>query len=209
MQCRQRAAPGRAGGGRGLGRAGFPSPPAAAPAATVPLSPEEAARYAGIWLDTAADDIRIFSAEGSRLNFVYAGGTYPLEHRGNGRFALGALGAFRFADGAMIETGPNQPAIAFTRQSAALPVAPADFAGTYRSRDVDGELVIRVADNSSLSLTAPFGEMPLDAIHPDGFAAAATGIGHVTFRRDNEGAVAGLTITTLSGIGRMQFDRAR
>ncbi len=189
--------------------AGFTRPPAPAPAVNVPLSPEDAARFAGTWLDPAADDIRLFSAEGGRLNFVYGGRPYPLEHRGNGRFSLGTLGEFRFSDGSMIETGPNQPAIAFTRQPAAPPVAPADFAGTYRSRDVDGELVVRVADHGGLSLTAPFGDMPLDPIHPDGFAAAAAGVGHVAFRRDDNGAVSGLTITTLSGIGRMRFDRAR
>ena len=109
----------------------------------------------------------------------------------------------------MVETGPNQPAITFARQRPAAAMAPADYAGTYRSRDVDGELVVRVADNGGLSLAAPFGEMPLEPIHPDGFAAAAAGVGHVAFRRDGGGTVSGLTISTLSGIGRMQFERAR
>jgi hypothetical protein len=189
--------------------ASFPRPPAPATVANVPLNPEDAARFAGTWLDAEADEVRIFSAEGGRLNFVYAGQPYPLDHRGDGRFSLGTLGEFRFSDGSMIATGPNQPAIAFSRQPATPPLAPADFAGTYRSRDVDGELVVRVADNGGLSLAAPFGEMPLDPIHPDGFAAAAAGVGHVAFRRDDSGAVSGLTITTLSGIGRMRFDRAR
>ena len=187
----------------------FTSRASTAPTENVPLAPGEATRFAGTWLDPEGDDVRIFSAGGDLLNLVYAGQPYPLEHRGGGRFALGNLGEFRFAGDSMVETGPNQPAITFARQRPAAAMAPADYAGTYRSRDVDGELVVRVADNGGLSLAAPFGEMPLEPIHPDGFAAAAAGVGHVAFRRDGGGTVSGLTISTLSGIGRMQFERAR
>jgi CubicO group peptidase (beta-lactamase class C family) len=187
----------------------FTRPAPAPPAEAAPLAPEEAARYAGTWLDAAGDEVRTFTAEGGRLNFVYAGRPYPLDHRGGGRFALGDIGEFRFSGGEMVETGTNQPAIAFARQPPAQAVVPADFAGIYRSPDVDGELVVRAGEGGGLALAAPFGEMPLDPIHPDGFAAAAQGIGHVAFVRDRDGAVSGLTITTLSGIGRMRFDRAR
>ena len=137
------------------------------------------------------------------------GALLHLDHLGGGRFSFAGFAEFRFTDGAMVETGYNRPPIAYTRQPPPAAIQPTEFAGTYRSRDVDGELVVRPAGNGGLMLTAPFGEMRLDPVRPDGFTATASGVGHVTFRRGTNDAVIGLTISTLSGIARMQFERAR
>ncbi len=180
-----------------------PSPPAAAGAAPVPLSAQDAARLAGIYHDPEGDELRTFAAEGATLKFVYAGEGYPLSHLGGGRFALEGLGEFRFEGETMVETGP---ALAFTRLAAPGPGLLESYSGRYVSSEVDGEAVFRV-EGGKLMMKLPGGEVPLEAIAPDTFAAPARGFGRIAFLRDPSGAVFGLTLTTLSGISRLRFDR--
>ncbi|HET9640226.1 MAG TPA: serine hydrolase domain-containing protein [Allosphingosinicella sp.] len=181
-----------------------PSPPASAGMAAVPLSPEEAARLAGIYHDPEGDELRTFAAEGSTLKFVYAGEAYPLTHLGGGRFALEGLGELRFEGEKMVETGPT---LAFTRLAGPEPAPLDSYAGRYVSKEVDGEAVF-LGEDGRLMMKLPGGEVPLGAIAPDTFAAPAQGFGRIAFLRDSSGAVAGLTLSTLSGISRLRFDRA-
>lgn len=177
---------------------------AAATPASRPLAPEEAARLAGTYHDAEGDELRRFAAEGGTLKFVYFAEAYPLAHLGGGRFALEGLGEFRFDGSSMVETGPGQPALAFTRLEppGSGPLDP--YAGRYASKEVDGELSFRIEDGR-LMMKLPSGEVPLEPIAPDTFAAPAAGFGRMAFAADG----AGLTLSTLSGISRLRFDRVR
>ena len=181
-----------------------PSPPAAAGTAPVPLSAREAARLAGVYHDPEGDELRIFAADGAILEFVYGGEGYPLTHLGGGRFALQGLGEFRFEGEKMVETGP---ALAFARLAAPGPGPLESYSGRYVSDEVDGEAVFRV-EGGRLKMKLPGGEVSLEAIAPDSFMAPAQGFGRIAFLRDSSGAVFGLTLSTLSGISRLRFDRA-
>jgi CubicO group peptidase (beta-lactamase class C family) len=181
-----------------------PAPAASAKAAAVPLSPREAARLAGIYHETEGDELRTFTAEGGTLKFVYAGQGYPLTHLGGGRFALEGLGEFLFSGDGMRETGP---ALSFTRLAPPEPSPLGSFSGRYVSKEVDGEAVFR-AERGRLMMKLPAGEIALTPIAADSFAAPAEGFGRIAFQRDGSGRVSGLTLSTLSGISRLRFDRA-
>jgi hypothetical protein len=181
-----------------------PSPPVAAMAPAPALTALDAARLAGTYHEPEGDELRTFAADGATLNFVYAGQGYPLTPLGGGRFALEGLGEFRFEGEGMIETGPR---LAFTRLAPPEPGPLEAFAGRYVSREVDGEAVFR-AEGGRLMMKLPGGEIALTPIAIDAFAAPAEGFGRIAFLRDGSGAVTGLTLSTLSGISRLRFDRA-
>lgn len=180
-----------------------PKPRTAAKAEPVPLSPREASGLAGVYHDPEGDELRTFAAEGSTLKFVYFGENYPLAHLGGGRFALEGAGEFRFGGDGMAEAAP---AIAFTRLAAPEPRPLGDYSGRYASAEVDGRAEFRVEDGK-LMMKLPGGEVPLEAIATDTFAAPAQGFGRIAFVRDSAGAVTGLTLSTLSGISRLRFER--
>lgn len=182
-------------------------PIATPPIANRPLPAAEAARYAGFYLDAEGDAVQEIGLENGALTYVNFGTGYPLTAMGDGRFALGGGFELRFVDGAMTETGPGQPAIRYTRLPPPGTMRLADFAGRYRSAEVDGEIVIRV-EGDALVVTAPFGEIRPAPVHPDGFAAQASDLAHLAFARDTAGQVTGFTISTTSGIARLRFDRA-
>jgi len=188
----------------------FGPAPAAATAAPppVPLAASEAARLAGTYHDPEGDEIRSFAADGPALKLVHFGEAYALAHLGGGRFALEGLGEFRFDGERMIETGPGQPALAFTRLAPPEPRPLEDYAGRYASKEVDGEAVFRV-DGGRLAMKLPAGEVALEPIATDSFAAPGQGFGRIAFERYPSGEVAGLTLSTLSGISRLRFDRVR
>lgn len=180
-----------------------PEPRAAAKAGPAPLSPREAADLAGVYHDPEGDELRTFAAEGSTLKFAYFGENYPLTHLGGGRFALEGVGEFRFGGDGMAETAPP---IAFTRLDAPEPRPPGDYSGRYASAEVDGRAEFRV-EGGKLVMKLPGGEIPLEAIATDDFAAPARGFGRIAFLRDGSGAVTGFTLSTLSGISRLRFER--
>lgn len=185
--------------------------PAAIAAATppsAPLAPGEAARLAGIYHDPKGDELRSFTAEGPALKLAFFGQAYPLAPLGGGRFALEGLGEFRFDGERMVETGPGRPALAFTRLAPPGPRPLEAFAGRYGSREVDGEIAFR-AEGGRLTMKLPAAEVPLEPIAADAFAAPGQGFGRIAFERDSSGAVAGLTLSTLSGISRLRFERLR
>jgi len=185
----------------------FPVAKPAPPQQAVPLPPDAAARYAGFYRDPVTDALRRFAVDKGALQLVYAGQPYPLVHLGGGRFAFEDFAQYRFApDGMLTETGPDQPAIAFARLADGPPSPLSDFVGEYRSPDLDGSFAITVAGDALLVESAA-GEAKLAQIHPDGFAAPEADFQHLAFTRDADGRVTGFTLTTMSGINHMRFDR--
>lgn len=180
-----------------------PPPSAAAKKAAVPLAARDASRLAGTYHEAEGDELRTFAAAGGVLKFVYAGQGYPLTHLGGGRFALEGLGEFRFSGDGMTETGP---ALSFTRLAPPGPGPLDSYSGRYVSSEVDGEAVFR-AEGGRLMMKLPGGEIALTPIAADAFAAPAEGFGRIAFLRDVSGAVTGLTLSTLSGISRLRFER--
>ena len=71
---------------------------------------------------------------------------------------------------------------------------------------MEGEAGFR-AEGGKLMMKLPGGEIALTPIATDAFAAPAEGFGRIAFLRDGSGAVVGLTISTLSGISRLRFER--
>jgi CubicO group peptidase (beta-lactamase class C family) len=192
-------------------KASFPAPAkAAAPPADVPL-PADAARLAGTYHDPVGDQLTTIAFDDKSVGLVFAGQIYPLSHRGGGRFALGDYGELRFEpqpDGGMkmTEAFEGQARIV----SLTLPPAPqqplAPFAGRYRSAEVDGEVLVELRGDK-LALKYASGEGLLAPVSRDRFAAPEADLQHVAFTRDAAGAVDGLTLTTMSGISRMRFER--
>ena len=175
-----------------------------------PLSREEAARLAGTYHDPVADELRTFASEGETLKLVWFGQSYPLSHLGGGRFVLEGAGSFAFRDTpaglALLETSEDQAPVSFAKLAPAEPRPAADYAGTYASSDVDGRIAIRV-EGERLVMALAGNDIALAPVHTDGFAAFEAGFGRIAFTRDSAGRVDGLTMTTLSGISRMRFDR--
>ena len=186
------------------------APPPATASADMPL-PGDAADFAGTYLDPVQDQLTTIAFDGKAVNLVFAGQPYPLSHRGGGRFAVGDFGELSFErapDGGirLVEEMQDQARIVSTKLQAAPAQPLAQFAGRYRSSDVDGELLIEPR-GEALALTYAGGEASLAAVAPDSFAAPQQDFAHVRFTRDAAGAIDGLTVTTMSGISRMRFER--
>lgn len=185
----------------------LPHPPAIQAVSSPQLPAEDVARLAGFYLDPVGDELRQFTAEEGALKLVYFGQAYPLRHTGHGRYELEGAGSFRFADGRLTETAEGQARIAYDKLPPAEPRPPGDYAGDYRSADVDGHVAMR-ADGDRLVMTLAGQDVPLDPVHTDGFAAFTSGFGHIAFQRGADGRVTGFTLSDLAGINLMRFARA-
>lgn len=189
-----------AGGGRGG---------AAAPITEVPIDPAALRALAGFYLDkkTEAGADAVYRDSTKTLHAGRAPGAARLLHVGNNEFILAGPGGqqtrYRF--------GPNT----VTQLTAGITlerVAPArtsreqlaEFAGTYRSEELDVEWKISVVRDSTLSLArrrAP--ETRLNAVYADGFVG---GIGNVRFTRDASGRIDGFLLTS-GRIRHIRFER--
>lgn len=189
-------------------RGGTGATPSAEPVA-VPAGMVE--RLAGTY-HAASDDLTLeLVAHDGTLALLFYGTALPLTHRGDGRFVLEGAGEWRLreVDGqvTVVEDVPNQADLLYAKLPAFEPQAPSQFTGTYRSRDVDGEIVVRPGDGG-LVVTTPIGPATLRQIGADAFAAPEQDFAHLAFTRGAEGTVDGLVLTVSSGITRMRFERA-
>ena len=164
------------------------------------------ARLAGTWYSPADDDIREFTVKDGGLALRLFGEEYPLRFKGAATFSFPDQGEYRFNGSGMEEVFDGQARLHFDR----LPPAPAqrmaNFAGVYRSTDVDGAITIAAKD-SGLVITYPAGQATLRHIGRDHFASPEEDFSSVRFQRDGAGKVSGLTLTTSSGITRLRFAR--
>jgi len=179
--------------------------------AEVPLDPTEVERLAGTYYDTIDDDIRDFEVKDGKLSLRYFGQSYPLAHRGDGRFGFFDQGEFRFTADAdqsvsMREVMSGQAPLGFVKLTTPPSQKLADFAGRYRSTDVDGEVAVTV-DGIGLTLRYGAGQARLRPIAVDRFSGPEDDFNHVAFARNAAGALTSLTLTVSSGITRMRFDR--
>ena len=175
-----------------------------------PLPTGMVERLAGTY-HSASDDLTLeLVAHDGTLALSFYGTALPLTHRGEGRFVLGDFGEWRFSESdgqvTLVEDVPNQADVVYTKLPAFEPQAASQFAGAYRSRDVDGEVVVEPGDEG-LAVTTPSGRATLRQIGPDAFAAPEQDFAHLAFTRGTNGAVDGLVLTLSSGITRMRFDR--
>jgi len=183
---------------------GKPAP--AKRSATAPAPARLPAALAGIYYSIADDDIRHFVVKDGGLALDIYGEQLPLAWRGGRRFGLEGQGEFDFSNSGVTDRSTDQAVLRFDR----LPPAPkqhlAQFAGTYRSSDVDG--VVKVAPKGGkLILTYPSGEAQLTAIGRDRFSGQAFDFNSVRFLRGSDGRINGLTLSVSSGITRMRFQR--
>lgn len=192
-----------------VGRLKPPQPATVGGAGTAPaMRAELPDRFAGFWYSAADDDVRQFVSKDGALNLVFYGQHVPLTWLGGSRFGIEGQGEFDFSGSTMTERFAGQAVLKFDR----LPDPPlqdlAEFAGTYRSRDVDGEVTIE-RKSERLLLRYPAGEAELTAIGRDHFSAQEFDLSSVRFERDTAGRTAGLSLTVTSGITRLRFAKAR
>jgi CubicO group peptidase (beta-lactamase class C family) len=177
-------------------------------AVTAPAAMVE--RLAGTYYAASDDSTLELVAQEGTLALLFYGSALPLTHRGDGRFVLEGSAEWRFseADGqvTVVEDVPNQAKLVYSKLPAFEPQAASQFAGTYRSTDVDGEVVVQPGEGG-LSILTPIGRAALRQIGPDAFAAPEQDFAHLAFTRGAEGTVDGLVLTVSSGITRMQFER--
>jgi CubicO group peptidase (beta-lactamase class C family) len=165
------------------------------------------AQFAGTWYSAADDDIREFAVKDGGLALRYFGEDYPLQWVGGTTFALPDQGEFRFDGDKLEEVLDGQARLNFKKLPALTPQELADFAGTYRSSDVDGTVTVTVEGNG-LVIAYPAGEAMLRHIGRDQFASPEEDFNSVRFLRGEDGRVTGLTLTVSSGITRLRFARA-
>lgn len=163
-------------------------------------------RLAGTWYSALEDDIREFTVKDGGLALRYFGDDYPLQWMGGTTFAIPGQGEFRFFPGRVEEQFDGQAVLRFGKLPSFTPQSTAQFAGTYRSADVDG-LVKVTAKGDGLAIAYPAGEATLRPVATDHFAAPEQDFSSVRFVRERNGGVSGLILTVSSGISRLRFAR--
>lgn len=190
-----------------VGKLKPPQPATVGGSGTAPAMPAELpGQLAGTWYSAADDDIREFTVKDGGLALRYFGEDYPLQFLGGSRFAIPGQGEFRFSRDGMEEAFDGQARLRFARLTPTAAQPMADFAGTYRSTDVDGPVTITVKGDK-LGLTYPAGEATLRQIGRDHFASPEEDFSSVRFERSSDGRVSGLSLTVSSGITRLRFAR--
>lgn len=190
--------------------AGAAEPAKAEP--TVALRAGLARQLAGTYYSRQDDDLREFVAKEGVLVFRAYGEDLPLIYRGNLRFALPGQGEVRFSplrarSRSIEEAFAGQARLRFDRVADPPRQALAQFAGTYRSSDVDAPVTVAVKGRQ-LTLAYAAGKATLRPIGRDHFAAPEQDFTSVRFERGPGGRLAGLTLTVSSGITRLRFQRA-
>jgi hypothetical protein len=159
------------------------------------------ARYAGTYVSRQAQSLRpVRFARGGGLEMRLWATFYPLRPMGGGRFAVVGTPSFvTFRQGGagemrMEEAAEGDAPTAYERipDGAVAPAPPTDYAGTFRSEELDSEwrfearadtLVMRVGRDE-------------DALRPAGRDAFTDGYLLVVFTRDAAGRVDGFTVAT-------------
>ena len=189
--------------------AGAAEPAKAEP--TIALPAGLARQLAGTYYSRQDDDLREFVAKDGALAFRAYGEDLPLIYRGNLRFTLPGQGELRFSPlrtpRSVEEAFVGQARLRFDRLVGASPQALAQFAGTYRSSDVDAPVTVAVRGRQ-LTLAYAAGEATLRPIGRDHFAAPEQDFTSVRFERGPGGKLVGLSLTVSSGITRLRFRRA-
>ena len=185
-----------------------PQPPSVGGSGTAPGMPVQLpGELAGFWYNEADDDVRQFVAKDGSLHLSYYGQLFPLSYLGGKRFGIEGQGAFEFSGGTMTEKFAEQAVLRFARL-ADPPAQPlAAYLGTYRSSDIDGEVVIDTK-GEKLLLRYPSAEAELTAIGRDHFSGQEFDFSSVRFERNAAGRVIGLTLSVSSGITRLRFARS-
>ena len=184
---------------------------AVAPARAIP--PGRAAELAGTYYSHDDDDVREFVAKDGALALRVYGEDVPLTYVGGFRFTIPGQGEFRFIDPrarpapAVDQVFSGQARLRFHPLADVASQDAAEFAGLYRSDDVDGPVTIAVKDGR-LHLTYAAGAATLRQIGRDHFASPEEDFNSVWFQRSPDGKVAGLTLSVSSGITRLRFRRA-
>lgn len=166
------------------------SPPDPAP---VPVSPQELQRYAGLWFSTHGGPwSRAIRLIDGKLRVVLSPErSVDLIPLGQGRFrAAGSMTEYRFANGRLYRTSPNDPEILFERVDETKTENLAELTGTYHNAEIEADMVFTVHDGK-LHYTVPNDEhsTPLEPLFRDTF-----GDGPLVFRfrRDARGRVIGV-----------------
>jgi CubicO group peptidase (beta-lactamase class C family) len=191
-----------------VGRLKEPQPPSVGGSFSAPaMRADLPARFAGTWYSAADDDIREFAVKDGGLALRYFGEDYPLQWTGGTTFVLPDQGQFRFTGNMLEEVFDGQARLHFAKLPPVAPQPLAEFAGTYRSSDVDGPVTVAIKGNA-LTIAYAAGEATLRHIGRDRFASPEEDFNSVRFQRAKNGRVTGLTLTVSSGITRLRFARA-
>ena len=188
-----------------LGLSANPAPPSPA----VPIAVAELDALAGIYRDSTSDQFVTFAVRDGAIVVSGGGQGAPLAHLGNLRFWSPAAGTFTFErEGAGHRVVNFQNA--WRRYARYVPIDTArvplgDYAGAYRSPELDVTFEIVVDSGRLVLRQRPAETLQLTPLYIDGFRAQGQTI---RFMRDGSGRVSGLRI--FAGRARdVRFERIR
>jgi CubicO group peptidase (beta-lactamase class C family) len=164
----------------------------------VALTEQQLARYAGLYWNRAEATARRVALENGRLHATLGGERIALKSLGGGSFLMTAGARLRvmFEDGPdailRLRTGPD-PADVFVRAETYNPTRDqlADFAGVYRSDEMDVVFRVVLADAGLSLLRVKHRPAALGPIVADTFQAQQNTI---QFVRDADGRVSGFVL---------------
>lgn len=190
-------------GARLLGQSRDPAPPAP----PVAIAAAELAPLEGTYRDSTTDQTVTFAVRNGGLTVAGGGPAAPLTHLGDLRFWHPQAGDYRFERRAD-RTRVVQFDDAWRRyeplsRADTAAVRPADFAGRYRSPELDVAVEI-VEDQGRLVLRRrPASRITLRPIYRDGFAGGGQTI---RFHRGRDGRVAGFQVFA-GRVRALEFER--
>jgi CubicO group peptidase (beta-lactamase class C family) len=163
----------------------------------VPLTKEQLARYAGLYWNQADSVVRHIALDSDRLHAVLGRQRVPLKSLGSGAFVMTAAPGARVwfeekPDGAVhLKPAPAGPVL--IRMAPFTPSAEqlADYAGVYRSDEMDAVFRISVKDGKLQLARTKLRPAALDPLFKDSFSSP-TGV--MQFGRDAAGRVSGFQL---------------
>lgn len=178
-----------------LGSLMKPAAPRAAQEAEVPISVDELRRYEGTYWSDEAAAARTLSVSDGRLAAIAGDSKRPLTHIGQGRFVMaGNFPTYVWFEGDRLMVGPSSSeGEPYVRSRAFVPTAAerAEFAGVYRSDELDIEYAIRVDGNVLRLDRLKNPPAQLQPVVPDVFSMRS---GVLRFTRDASGAIDGFRL---------------
>lgn len=167
----------------------------AAPGPVAAVAPGELAPMVGMWRDSTNDRIITFRVEGTELAASAGGPSQKLVPLGAGRFWNAITGTFQFeGQGSgmrLVERSNGVHRYARMDPADTAGIQLEEFAGNYRSDELQVTYALSVKDGRLRLQLPPDGPLTLRPAYRDGFSAGGR---TVRFMRDSSGRVTGLRV---------------
>jgi CubicO group peptidase (beta-lactamase class C family) len=174
-----------------------PAEPTLDASVEVPVPKDQLARYAGLYWNQADSIERQIALDGGRLHAVLGRQRVALKSLGSGAFVMTAAPGIRLSfeekpDGAVhLKPAPAGPVLIRMEPFAPTAQQLADYAGVYRSDEMDAVFRISVKDGKLQLARTKLRPAVIDPIFKDSFR---TSTGVMQFARDAAGRVSGFVL---------------